>query len=762
MEINLEKIIGVSPQFCTHFTDENRVLLLSEQRSFRLNGRLYVALLPYLNGKLTGLDVIKIFEERVPFDRMKSVLQNMLSKNYISYLDANAPIERQAMLVELGLAPEISERRLRTCPIAVVPASQDESVLQATKSLLRVLSQSGFSVVDQSEAEIDIFVVEDYLRSDLAEINHQMRKAGRSWLPFKAGGSIPLLGPLFRPDGERCWSCLRSHMSEHRPGDNLIETQTDKIRPARAYTAASIDLAVGFAAMELMREIASDTQQILESHVLSLDLSQRAFEQHLIRIMPHCEVCGSTEDPQTVLDRGCQPLVLNSHSVLSNPDGGWRTLKPEQVVNKLSRYVSPITGIISAVEDRSLASGLPVFTARQTNPVKVGPRQNRLIGRPSGAAGKGMSEVQAKASCLAEAMERYQCGFTGHEPRMRATWEAVRDTAPHPYTYLNYSEQQYDTREEWNDKNDAFNWVGERFDESRSIEWTPAWSLTRNVPRWLPTRACYFSYVDYSAAEGDENKFCRADSNGCASGSTIEEAIIQGFFELIERDACGIWWYNRVRRPEFDITELDDPFVKRSLEYCRDRNFQLSVLDLTNDLGLPVAIAVAHNKADGKSIHFGLGSHFDAEIAVSRALAELNQMFTLEGADIADQAKNEISDKESSPILDWLKNHSVETDPYCLSEGLVSVRQYERPKINDLKQAVDRCVRAVSDRDYDMIVLNLSRQEIEFATARVVVPDLRHFWARFREGRLYQAPVDLGWLSQSLLETELNPIPFFL
>ncbi len=61
-----------------------------------------------------------------------------------------------------------------------------------------------------------------------------------------------------------------------------------------------------------------------------------------------------------------------------------------------------------------------------------------------------------------------------------------------------------------------------------------------------------------------------------------------------------------------------------------------------------------------------------------------------------------------------------------------------------------------------MIALDLSRPEIEFATARVVVPGLRHFWARLREGRLYQAPVDLGWLPRPLQEAELNPIPFFL
>jgi ribosomal protein S12 methylthiotransferase accessory factor len=763
VDIELDRTIGISPQFSVHAIDERQLLLLSEERSFRLNGRLYVALVPHLDGKRTGRDVVKAFEARVPADRMKSVLQDMLGKNYVRYLDAAAPMARQAMWVELGLAPADAERRLAACTVAVVPASRDAAVMQATNALRRALAHNGLTLVPRKDANLLIVAVEDYLRRDLAAMNRRMRKTGRPWLLFKAGGSTPLFGPLFRPAGALCWACLRLQILENRPGDTVVDPNAANIRPARGYTAASLDVAAGVAALELVRALAQESPAMLEHHVVSFDLAQRAFAQHLIRLMPHCAVCGTRARPKDILERGRKPVVLHAHPVLPNSDGGWRTLTADQVVERLGRYVSPITGIISGIEDHSPAKGLPVFTARQTNPLEVGPRQNRLIGRPSGAAGKGMSEVQAKASCLGEAMERYLCGYTGHEPRMRAPWKAVKDAAPHPYTYLNYSERQYDTRVEWNAKNDGFNWVGERFDESRSIEWTPAWSLTRDALRWLPTRACYFGYADATAEkEEDENRFCRGDSNGCASGSTLEEAIVQGFFELIERDACGLWWYNRVRRPAFDIAALDDPFVRRTRAYCRERNLELSVLDITNDLGLPAAVAIAHNKSDGKSILFGLGAHFDAEIAVSRALAELNQLITLEGTDLTAAGETQAAGKETSAMLDWIQNHSLETDPYCAPEGTISLGKYERPKISDLKQAVDHCIRAVSDRGYEMIVLDLSRPEIEFATARVVVPGLRHFWARLREGRLYQAPVDLGWLPRPREEAELNPVPFFL
>ena len=188
-------------------------------------------------------------------------------------------------------------------------------------------------------------------------------------------------------------------------------------------------------------------------------------------------------------------------------------------------------------------------------------RANRLVGKPGGAAGKGMSEIQAKASCLAEAMERYLGHYRGREPRLRAAWSAMKDAGPHPYELLNFSDHQYEIRDAWNTTSTSHNLIAEPFDESRAIEWTPAWSLNHGSAALAAARYCYYEYFDPAASA--DNKFCVANSNGCASGSTIEEAILQGFFELVERDACALWWYNRIRRPAFQLSALDSPFARR-------------------------------------------------------------------------------------------------------------------------------------------------------------------------------------------------------
>ena len=62
----------------------------------------------------------------------------------------------------------------------------------------------------------------------------------------------------------------------------------------------------------------------------------------------------------------------------------------------------------------------------------------------------------------------------------------------------------------------------------------------------------------------------------------------------------------------------------------------------------------------------------------------------------------------------------------------------------------------------ELLVLDQTRPEIDLPVVKVIVPGLRHFWARFAPGRLYDVPVKLGWLARPRAEEELNPIPMFL
>src|SRR5882724_2591978 len=86
---------------------------------------------------------------------------------------------------------------------------------------------------------------------------------------------------------------------------------------------------------------------------------------------------------------------------------------------------------------------------------------------------------------------------------------------------------------------------------------------------------------------------CVSDPSGSAAGTSLEEAVLQGVLELVERDALAIWWYNRVRRPAIALDAVDDPYVRRLVQWYGERGRALWALDLTTDLGIPAVAAVS-------------------------------------------------------------------------------------------------------------------------------------------------------------------------
>jgi ribosomal protein S12 methylthiotransferase accessory factor len=67
------------------------------------------------------------------------------------------------------------------------------------------------------------------------------------------------------------------------------------------------------------------------------------------------------------------------------------------------------------------------------------------------------------------------------------------------------------------------------------------------------------------------------------------------------------------------------------------------------------------------------------------------------------------------------------------------------------------CVKLARERGLEVLVLDQTRPDVGLPVVKVIVPGMRHFWARFGSGRLYDVPVNMGWLKKPLTEGQLNP-----
>jgi oxazoline/thiazoline synthase len=286
------------------------------------------------------------------------------------------------------------------------------------------------------------------------------------------------------------------------------------------------------------------------------------------------------------------------------------------------------------------------------------------------------------------------------------------------------------------------------FNPSAEIEWSPVWSLRDQRFRYLPTSFLYFFYNGESAPAGR----IHADSNGCAAGNTLEEAIVQGFLELIERDSYAIWWYNRVQRPTVDPSQFDDSYIRDLQAQFAATGRQIWMLDITSDLGIPTFVAISHAvEGEHEVIEFGSGSHFDGRIAALRSLTELNQFLSLGLTGGRDPGS--ASHDAAAPLN--LRGH-----PYLAPSNEPAVQLDLNTKFSklDTRGQVMACVNVVKQAGLDFLVLDQTRPDIEVPVVRVIVPGLRHFYRRFAPGRLYDVPVKLGWRDRAISEGELNPV----
>jgi ribosomal protein S12 methylthiotransferase accessory factor len=140
----------------------------------------------------------------------------------------------------------------------------------------------------------------------------------------------------------------------------------------------------------------------------------------------------------------------------------------------------------------------------------------------------------------------------------------------------------------------------------------------------------------------------------------------------------------------------------------------------------------------------------------------MNQMLA---SPMLEPAGMSLDDPAADPdTVQWLRTATVVNQPYLLpADGRPqTASSYSLAWADDVTEDVLSCQKLVERAGMEMLVLDQTRAEIGLPVAKVIVPGLRHFWARFAPGRLYDVPVRLGWLGGPLAEEELNPIPMFL
>lgn len=422
-------------------------------------------------------------------------------------------------------------------------------------------------------------------------------------------------------------------------------------------------------------------------------------------------------------------------------------------------FVSAKVGLVRSMSPQARGDEEPeppyLYTATLSNfDFRVADKQDRL------AAGKGRTREAAMSAAIGEALERYCANHWDPRKAFLARWEQLQIPAVSPDECVLYSDRQYASAD----------WPYHRWNPDDEVTWLPAVEMPASSPVAVPASLVYLVYPLGRA----NDSFALSSSNGLAAGPTLDDAILSGLSELIERDALLTTWMNRLPAVEIELAGLGGPVAAVCRHYARFGVEPRAFL-MRTDLPSSVVMAVALDSAPGRpATLIGMGCHLDPSMALEKAVFELCQARPSESKRYQDKPPG-------SRLKSYEDVRSLEDHPAFLSlperrgEFEFLWRRAESARLQDLpgqscgdtKRDLEYLVRGLSERGHRVVYADLTTADVAPSGIRVVrtlatgLQPIHFGYGQERLGgrRLFELPHKLGFAAGPRTEADLNPCP---
>lgn len=275
--------------------------------------------------------------------------------------------------------------------------------------------------------------------------------------------------------------------------------------------------------------------------------------------------------------------------------------------NDLMAAVDEKLGIVTEVRTESLKElGVDIFVAVSTT-TDYSIYGNSLFAQSN--SGAGFDPVSAKYSAVGESLERLAAGsYLPNDIKLVQSKE-IQEQKVNPAEFVLFSEEQY------NDLKFPY----QRFDQNVRIRWSQAKNLCTGRTEYIPLPFVKLPY----RVEKSEVRISPAISTGLALGKTREQAILSGFYEVIERDAFALSWFLKLPpNRRLNLPDYIEDYETRITERYICNAYDISIQNLLNTV-----VVTIH---DEKTQHFMIGAatRFTISEAIRKAFLEAAQGIT--------------------------------------------------------------------------------------------------------------------------------------
>lgn len=371
---------------------------------------------------------------------------------------------------------------------------------------------------------------------------------------------------------------------------------------------------------------------------------------------------------------------------------GHRSVDPAETLCR----IEPVMGVAGVTRVADITDldriGIPVFSSI---------RPTAESGAISVYNGKGLTREEAKVSAIMEAVERYSAEVRKDIIVRQGVEEFLAShNAVHPMDLiLPPSSAFYLMRQ--------------------PVAWVKGEELNGNEETWVPASAVFHPYV----SKMDLALF-RTSTNGLACGNNLEEAVLHGLCEVVERNDWS--FAEGRRRVSGDVEVPSSGPVKELVERFTSKGVDIHLKDLTTDIGIPTIAAAADDTLmqDPALLNLGIGTHLNPEVAAIKALLEVAQsrLTQIHGAreDTVMAVGNRKLGYERMKRINkmWLTDsgnvRTFDEMPHLETDDIYDDLQVARAKVN--ARGLNRTV-----------VVDLTRKELGIPVVRVIVPGMEVF-----------------------------------
>ena len=550
----------------------------------------------------------------------------------------------------------------------------------------------------------------------LCDINRFMLKHNKPYIVFGYTGDRFVIGPFVFPWVTECYECHLTHRLAAINSNDEENITINNIYQLKMFADISDDYDTTNIKY-LLRAVADDINKMTKNNsifnfvnkeIYVNEFEFNKFTEKKFTPITDCLSCHGKNKNYIPYTENSKPHKIISFAERDNIKyqvGGFRSVSMEDTEKLVSNTLhkmgigikiirvqtipySHIIHVYDSVLETTHKNNTPYFFDRQVS------------------HGKGINEKQAYFSAAFEIFERLSSRYYGELPLIRGTINEVGNDAINLDVFANQIINPFTPYEPYN--------------KDVPVDWVWGQSLITGENKLIPASMVFLSKTIF------KGQFFSNTSSGLSAGSTLEDAMLQGLFELIEHDAWIIGQANPLRMPLIDIHSSKNSALLNAVSEIEKMGLKVVSRNYTNDMGIAVVrtwIINPNNYSDYASC--GFGASISPELALERSFTEAIQSAThAQNEEITEYSRKNTDDllfgRYSIYSMYYLRQKDMDTSHETNVISISELPEYTPSSVRDaLNYTISRIRNTLPE--CDILFVDLTREAIGIPVVKMLI-----------------------------------------